>query len=205
MFRAAKNVDTAFKFIRTTCVTVIGGCLLITTVTVYKSYEFSKAAQGKIYVIANGKALEALSAERKDNVPIEARDHIKMFHHYFFTLSPDEKAIRENITKALYLADGSAKRQYDNLEENKYFSNMISGNVNQTIQVDSIQLDLSSYPHYFRCYAVQELTRPTSVVTRKLVTEGQLRNVGRSENNSHGFLIERWTVVENRDINIKNR
>jgi len=39
--------------------------------------------QERIYILANGKALEAWSAERRDNIPVEARDHVKMFHHYF--------------------------------------------------------------------------------------------------------------------------
>ena len=41
--------------------------------------------------------------------------------------------IQSNITKALYLADGSAKRQYENLKENGYYSNIISGNISQQI------------------------------------------------------------------------
>ena len=62
---------------------------------------------------------------KENNIPLEARDHVKMFHYYFFTLDPDDKVIQYNITKALYLADVSAKRQYDNLKENGYYSNLI--------------------------------------------------------------------------------
>ena len=108
--------------------------------------------------------------------------------------------IQQNITRALYLADGSAKRTYDNFKENGYYANIISGNISQQITVDSISLNTYNHPYYFRCYAVQEITRATSIVLRNLVTEGYLRNVSRSENNSHGFLIEKWNTVENRDL-----
>ncbi|MDP3180258.1 MAG: conjugative transposon protein TraK, partial [Bacteroidota bacterium] len=40
---------------------------------------------------------------------------------------------------------------------------------------------------------------------RSLITEGALRNVSRSDNNPHGFLIERWNTIENRDIKTENR
>jgi conjugative transposon TraK protein len=172
---------------------------------VVKSFQLIRQTQEHIYILSNGKALEAYSAERKDNIPVEARDHVKMFHHYFFTLDPDDKTIISNLTKALYLADLSAKQQYDNLKENRYYSNIISGNISQAIEVDSIYIGTDDYPYYFRYYAKQRITRPTSVVMRTLVTEGYLRNVARSDNNSHGFLIERWNTLENKDIKTLNR
>ena len=58
--------------------------------------------------------------------------------------------------------------------------------------MDSIEINLNQYPYYFHCRALQKIIRPTSIVTRNLVTEGYLRNVSRSDNNSHGFLIERY-------------
>jgi conjugative transposon TraK protein len=166
----------------------------------YKSYQLAAMTQSKIYVLANGKALEALAGERKDNLTVEARDHIRMFHHYFFTLDPDDKVILGNINKALYLADGSAKRQYENLKENGYYSNIIAGNISQQISIDSLALNTDNYPYYFRCYATLQIIRTTSIVTRSLVTEGYLRSVSRSDNNSHGFLIERWRTLENKDL-----
>jgi conjugative transposon TraK protein len=113
--------------------------------------------------------------------------------------------ITANITRALYLADASAKKQYDNLKESGYYSNLISGNISQEISIDSIMVNLDSYPFYFRCMAQEKLIRTTSIVTRSLITEGYLRNVERSDNNSHGFLIERWMILENKDLKIENR
>jgi conjugative transposon TraK protein len=161
--------------------------------------------QGKVYILANGKALEAYASDRKDNIPVEAKDHVKTFHQLFFTLDPDDKVIKTNLTKALYLADASAKREYDNLKENGYYSGIISGNISQAIKVDSISIDIDQYPYRFRCYATQSIIRTTSIVSRSLITEGALRNVSRSDNNPHGFLIERWNTIENRDIKTENR
>jgi len=205
MFQQLKNIDTAFRHIRLFSLVLIAACGFICCYTVYKSFQLITQTQERIYILSNAKALEAYSAERKDNIPVEARDHVKMFHHYFFTLDPDDKMIQVNITKALYLADVSAKRQYDNLKENRYYSNIISGNISQGIEVDSIQLNLDNYPYYFRYYSKQRIIRATSIVMRSLITEGYLRNVARSDNNAHGFLIERWNTLENKDIKTINR
>jgi len=71
--------------------------------------------------------------------------------------------------------------------------------------VDSIVINLNSYPYYFKCYAQERIIRPTSIVTRDLITEGNLRNVTRSDNNPHGFLIEKWAILENKDIKVEQR
>lgn len=205
MFKQMKNIDTAFRHVRSFTLLVVMGSILLCGFTLYKSYQLVGTVQSKIYILANGKALEAYASDRKDNIPVEARDHVKTFHEAFFTLDPDDKVIQGNITKALYMADASAKRAYDNLKEAGFYTNIISGNISQRIKVDSIQVDMAQYPYYFRCYATQDIIRTTSTVSRSLVTEGYLRNVSRSDNNTHGFLIERWATLDNRDIKTVNR
>ena len=205
MFSKMKNIDTAFRHVRGFTMLVITGCILISCFSLYKSFTLVSQMQNKVYILANGKALEAYASDRKDNIPVEARDHVKTFHQFFFTLDPDDKVIKSNVTKALYLADDSAKRIYDDLKENGYYSGIISGNVSQTIKIDSITVDINSYPYGFRCYATQNIIRTTSIAHRSLITEGNLRNVSRSDNNPHGFLIERWNTIENRDLGTENR
>jgi conjugative transposon TraK protein len=205
MFQKTKNIDSAFRYIRLFSLVFVLSCALISIFIAHKSYELATKAQSKVYILANGKALEAYAADRKDNIPVEARDHVKMFHQYFFTLDPDEKVIQPNITRALYLADASAKREYDNLKENGYYSSIIAGNISQQIQADTISINTDIYPYYFRYKGQQKIIRPTTIVTRSLITEGYLRNVSRSDNNPHGFLIEKWQTIENKDLNIQNR
>jgi conjugative transposon TraK protein len=205
MFQKTKNIDTAFRHIRLFSLIFLAGCLVVCLFISFKSYQLAANAQQKIFILANGKALEAYSADRKDNIPVEAKDHVKMFHHFFFSLDPDEKVIQANITKALYLADASAKQQYDNLKENGYYSNLISGNISQEIEMDSIQINTEVYPYYFKYKGRERIIRPTTIVTRSLVTEGYLRNVSRSDNNAHGFLIEKWRTLENNDLTTQSR
>ena len=205
MFKKAQHIDKAFKHIKAFSIGLVAACVLISCFALYKSIELVNNMQQKVYVLANGQAIKAYSAPRDEHIEVEIRDHVKNFHHYFFTLDPDEAVIEEHIGKALYLSDASAKKQYDDLKEGNYYSGIISGNISQRILVDSIHVSVADHPFYFRCYATQQLTRPTSILTRSLVTEGYLRNVSRSDHNPHGFLIERWKILENKDLNVKNR
>lgn len=205
MFKQTKNIDSAFRHIKTFSFILVAGCFLLCGFVFYKSYELSVRAQDKIYILAGDRALEAYASGRKDNLLVEGESHVKLFHTYFFSLDPDEKVIDDNIAKALYLADGSAKTQYYNLKETGYYSNIIAGNISQHISIDSVVVSIKSEPYFFHCYATIKIIRPNSIVTRNLVTQGYLRNISRSDHNAHGFLIERWETLANEDIKTENR
>jgi len=205
MFKRPKNIESAFQHIRQFSLLWLLACGWLCTYTLSKTYNIVTESERKVYILSSGKVLEALAADRKDNLPVEAKDHVRSFHEYFFTLDPDDKVINTNIGRAFYLADGSAKAMYDNLKESGFYAGMIAGNISQQIAVDSIDLDTRSYPYYFRCWATQRIIRPTSMVTRGLLTEGWLRTCGRSDNNPHGFLIERWKIIENKDQKVETR
>lgn len=205
MFRQAKNIDSAFRHFKAFSIILIVSCFLLTGFVIYKSYQLSSTVEDRIYVLDGFNAVQAKASNREDNIEVECKHHINMFHTYFFTLDPDEKVIDANLTKAMYLADGSAKKQYDNLKETGYYANIIAGNISQHISIDSINVNLKTEPYLFHCYATIKIIRPNSIVTRNLVTEGFIRSVSRSDHNPHGFLIERWETLENKDIKIENR
>jgi len=205
MFKKAKSIESAFQLIRAFCVGVMVLSVLLAGFALNISFRMVTRAESRIFILANGKILEAYAGDRKDNIEVEARDHITTFHKEFFSLDPDEQVITAHISKALYLADRSAKKQYDNLKESGYYTNLIAANISQQIEVDSISIRTQDYPYYFHCVAHEKLVRATSIVTRNLITEGWLRNVARSDHNPHGFLIENWVILENRDIKTEIR
>ncbi|MGN6437273.1 MAG: conjugative transposon protein TraK [Agriterribacter sp.] len=200
-----KNIDTAFRHVRLFSLFFLVGCIVVSLYALYLTQKITTNAQNKIFVLANSKALEAYASERKENIPAEAKDHVNTFHQLFFNVTPDNNIIQRNISRALYLADRSAKQHYDNLKESGYYTNVMSGNVSQELTADSIYINLDAHPYYFRFHGTLQIIRTTSIATRSLVTEGVLRSVARSDNNSHGFLIEKWNIIENRDIKIQNR
>ncbi|WP_200979787.1 conjugative transposon protein TraK [Echinicola sp. 20G] len=205
MFENLKNIDSAFRHIRLFSLLGIVSVCTLCGLLCFRSLNHAERAQEHIYILAHGKVLEAFSGERNENIAVEAKDHIKMFHHYFFTLAPDENQINNQLSKSLYLADGSAKTAYDNLKEKGYYQRIVAANISQDIKMDSIRLDTNAYPYGFIYYGTQTIVRSSSVLTRNLVTKGRLREVRRSDNNPHGLLIERWETLSNTNQTVHNR
>ena len=97
MFKETKNIDSSFRHIKVFTFLVVAGCFLLCGFVLYKSYELSARVQDKIYILAGDQAMEAFASKRKDNLLVEAKSHISLFHIYFFTLDPDDKVIEKNI------------------------------------------------------------------------------------------------------------
>ena len=206
MIGKAKYIDSAFRNIRSFSITFIFCCATICMWSLWLNKKQIDKLNGRVYVIANGKLLDAVAIDRADSIAIEIRDHVKMFHYYFFNLAPEDQAIQESIAKALYLADGSAKRVYDDYAESGYYNNLISGKINQQVMdYDSILIDLDHLPISFRYYGKEIITRSTNKVTRSLITQGIIMFSKISDKNPHGFLIEKWRVIENLDLKPENK
>ena len=158
----------------------------------WNSYSFAEKQRQKIYVLDNGKSLMlALSQDMAQNRPVEAKSHVQRFHELFFTLSPDKDAIESNVRRSLFLAD---------LSEKGYYNRVISGNINQTVEIDSMKCDFDQYPYRVDTYARQLIVRESSLTVRSLVTTCRLLNATRSDNNPHGFIMEAFTITENKDL-----
>jgi hypothetical protein len=96
--------------------------------------------------------------------------------------------------------------QYRLLSESGYYAGVVSGNISQRLIVDSISVDQDAVPWYVRFYGRLSIIRPTSIVTRSLITEGYVRDLQSiSDHNPHGLLMEKWKILENKDLNIQAR
>ena len=176
-------------------------CFGLTGFVAYKSYDFMNQQRQQIYVLADGQSLVlAKSQDIRANRPVEGRDHVRRFHQLFFSLDPDEKVIQDRMKEALYYGDNSVQRQYQNLKESGYFNNIISANISQELITDSITLNDQQQPYYVKFYGREKVVRSSTITYRSLVTECYLREVTRTDNNPHGFLMERWTIVNNSDL-----
>jgi conjugative transposon TraK protein len=205
-FKSLKNIESSFRQIRLFGIVFVCVCTGIVGYALWKSYSFAEKQREKIYVLDGGKSLMlALSQDLSQNRPVEAREHVKRFHELFFTLSPDKNAIESNIQRSFFLADKSAFNYYKDLSEKGYYNRIISGNINQTVQVDSVVCNFDRYPYQVATYARQMIVRESSVTERSLVTRCRLLNSVRSDNNPHGFTIEAFEITENKDLQVFKR
>ena len=182
-FKSLRNIETSFRQIRLFTLVFACLCAVVTGFALWKSYSFAEAQREKIYVLDNGKSLM-----------------LALSHELFFTLSPDKSAIEGNIRRSLLLADKSAFNYYKDLSEKGYYNRVISGNINQMIEIDSVRCDFDKYPYNVRTFARQIILRESSVTERSLVTRCRLLDAVRSDNNPQGFIIEGFEITENKDL-----
>lgn len=205
-FKTLRNIESSFRQIRLYAVVFAVVCLGITGYAVWESYRFAREQRKKVYVLDQGKSLMlALSQDAAINRPVEAREHVRRFHELFFTLAPDRAAIESNMRRAFSLADKSAFDYYRDLSEKGYYNRIISGNVQQRLEVDSVQCNFDTYPYGVRTYARQFIIRSSNVTRRSLVTSCLLVNSVRSDDNPQGFTMEQFRVLENRDVETLER
>lgn len=200
-FKSLKNIETSFKQIRLYALVFGVVCVFVIGFSLWKSYSFAEKQRQKVYVLDNGKSLMlALSQDAALNRPVEAREHVRRFHELFFTLSPDKSAIENNMKRAFFLSDRSAYNYYKDLAEKGYYNRVISGNIQQRVEIDSIICNFDHYPYQVKTFGKQFIARASNITERSLITECRLVNSTRSDNNPQGFIIEDFIVTENRDI-----
>jgi conjugative transposon TraK protein len=205
-FKTLRNIENSFQQIRLYAIVFAVLCASVAGYALWRSYGFAEQQRQKIYVLDNGKSLMlALAQDASINRPVEAREHVRRFHELFFTLAPDKNAIESNMKRAFSLADKSVFNYYKDLLEKGYYNRIISGNVQQRIEMDSVVCNFETYPYGVRSYARQIIIRSSNVTSRSLVTSCLLVNSVRSDNNPQGFNIEKFAVVENRDIEVIER
>lgn len=160
------------------------------------AYEQVSNARQSIYILDNGIPILAKQTNMQMNRPAEYKAAVDLFHSLFFNLTPDDKHIEYQMGKAMYFVDETGVGQYNNLKEKGYFNSILSSSSVLSIQTDSIVIDQNR----FRYYGKQKIDRRSATITRSIITEGELIDIPRSENNSHGVLITNWKTIENKDL-----
>ena len=178
-----KNLENKIKLVGIVCVAVIVGCVVISMSSIWTARGMVADAQQKIYVLDGNVPILVQRTSMEETLDVEARSHVEMFHHYFFTLAPDDKYIQYTMEKAMYLVDETGLAQYNTLKEKGFYS----------IKFDKEKME-------FTYYGRQRIERRTSILMRELVTAGQLKRVPRTDNNPHGLLIVNWRTLLNKDI-----
>lgn len=200
-FNSLQNIQKAFALTRIYLILITIVLLALGGYAIYSSYQFAEAQRSKIYVLENGQPLLlAFSHNVEENRVAEAKSHVRRFHEYFFTISPEKTAIEYNINKALFLSDNVAADYYIKLKEDGFYERIISAGILCEIMVDSVKIDDTTYPYRAYTYGKTSIIRSSSILYRNLETVCDLVNSTRTENNPHGFIIEKWKIINNSDI-----
>ena len=178
-----KNLENKIKLVGIICSAFLMGCIIISVSSIWTA--------------------RCMVTDAQQNVDVEAKSHIEMFHHYFFTLAPDDKYIRYSMEKAMYLVDETGLAQYNTLKEKGFYNNIMGTSAVFSIFCDSIKFNKEKME--FTYYGRQRIERRSNILMRELVTAGQVKRVPRTENNPHGLLITNWRTLLNKDIEQKSK
>lgn len=193
-----KNLENKIKLVGIVCVAVIVECVVISLSSIWTARGMVADAQQKIYVLDGNVPILVQRTSMEETLDVEAKAHVEAFHHYFFTLAPDDKYIQYTMEKAMYLVDETGLAQYNTLKEKGFYNNIMGTSAVFSIFCDSIKFDKEKME--FTYYGRQRIERRTSILMRELVTAGQLKRVPRTDNNPHGLLIVNWRTLLNKDI-----
>lgn len=202
-----QNIDTSLKSMRVITLGSLVFCGLFCGFIYTKSMTQVEESRNKVYLLSNGDALELVrSRSGKDNITAEIKNHITMFHQFFYDLDPDPVDIKTRIGKALYLIDDSGKQIHYKREEALYYHQLINGSISTRVFIDSIALSLDQDNKYqCKIYAWQKFTRSSGVTEKRIDAECSIRNVARTDNNPHGFLIEQYRLINNSNKNEQSK
>lgn len=175
------------------------GCVVYTAMTV-------SGLTNKVYVLNNGQALVAgrqdVSVTRGDEVRVQS----ERFHTFFFTASPNRDVVQRNIESALRLcADRSAYNYYNDNQENGHYRRIAQSNAVQEIIVDSVQVNVRTYPYQVATYSTIFLTRSSKLSKYILITTMNMIDVPRDETNLNGLKVENFKVVRNDLVESRDR
>ena len=181
----------------TVLLTIVGNVVICGFLIFYGAKVISEERK-QVYVLDGDIPFLAQRTQEEANFVMEAKADIQLFHQYFFNLAPDDDYIKWTIGKALYMADGSALKQKQGMDESGFFNDVVSTSATCTIICDSIKLDERA--RKFVYYGTQTIRRPSRTIRRTLITTGGLINAPRTENNPHGLLITNWRKLKNIDL-----
>jgi conjugative transposon TraK protein len=198
-----KNIEKRIKINKTMAIATVIFAMVIVIVGFTYSYKIVQDSRRSIYILDNGIPVLVKQTDELLNRPVEYKAQIDLFHKLFFTLMPDDEYIKKNVDKSLYLIDDTAKRERENLLEKGFYNQIISSNATVSIQTDSINLDLNTKKFVY--YGTQMINRKTSLIIRKLITQGYFKDIARTPNNAHGVLLENWNIIDNSEVAVKQK
>ncbi|MCZ2084494.1 MAG: conjugative transposon protein TraK [Flavobacteriales bacterium] len=196
-----KNIEQKIKINKVVSIASILFAVLIVIAGFVFAYKLVQDSRKSLYVLDNGVPILVKQTDDLLNRPVEYKSQIELFHRLFFTLAPDDRYIKENVEKSLYLIDDSGKKEYTNLREKGFYNQIISGNSLVTVRNDSIKMDLPNKKFIY--YGTQMINRKNTLIIRKLITEGNFEDMIRSPNNPHGVLLRNWRILDNSELSNK--
>lgn len=199
------TIETSFRKLKFITVASIASGVVIALGAVYISGQQMLSNNDNIYVIDRGSAVMAARNGQDAYRDLEVKDHIERFHELMFNLSPNSESIKRNLDRALVMSDKSAYDYWSDLSERGFYSRIVSANISEEIVIDSVKVDMSSYPYQAKTYAKVFMLRESNITAYDFESSCRLVDVERSPSNPHGLMIEKFRVSKNENMGTRQR
>ena len=158
-----------------------------------------------VYVVDKGSTIMATIAEGDIQRDLEVEDHVRRFHELLFNLAPSTESQKRNLEQALHMADRSAYDWWQDQSESGYYARLVSANISQEIQIDSVRFSMQRYPYPATLYGKVFLTRESNITAYDFMSECRLSDVPRSRSNPHGLMVEKFAVKRYESLGTRRR
>jgi len=185
-----KNIYEVLKTNRFIVLAVIIMAMLSTIISSVISYKmYDKSLNGSFAIGKDGEVIPLQWVHQKENLEVEALEHLRLFHIYFYDI--DATNFEMNIEKALWLGNSTVDNVYRQKKADGVYNRLMQYSlVQKVISIDS-EIDLKAEPYPFRTTTVFQINRGSIIDTYELVTKGKILHLEKRNfpKNTHGLLI----------------
>lgn len=199
------GIDQELRLRRLLIVATLGFAACVCIGVVLLSFRFVQQSRDTVYVVDKGSTIMATIASGTVQRDLEVEDHVRRFHQLMFNLAPSSESQKRNLEQALHMADRSAYDWWKDQSESGYYSRLVSANITQEIQIDSVHFSMQTYPYPARLFGKVYLTRESNITAYDFVSECRLSDVPRSRSNPHGLMIEKFAIRKYESLGTRRR
>ena len=200
-----KNIYEVLKLNRFIVLAVIVLAMLSTVVSSIISYKmYDKSLNGSFAIGKNGEVIPLQWVQEKENLQVEALEHLRLFHSYFYGL--DATNFESNIEKALWLGNSTVDNVYRQKKADGVYNRLMQYSLVQKVISIHSEIDLTTEPYPFRTITVFQINRGSVIDTYEMVTTGSLIHLEKRNfpKNTHGLLITDYFENTLKKVNYEN-
>jgi len=189
-----QDFNQSFRSMRLIALLSLSGFVAATVAYAVLYHQLEEEYRQRTYVITSWGTFPASYYDGRKVSRIEAQNHVETFLKNMFAHSAE--TYYEHINAALNLIDEeSGKRIYHDFEEGEVHKNYVRYGSHTEVQVDSVVINMNSFPAKGRFYALQEVHIGTNVRTLPIAASFELVQTYRHEKNPFGLELTNFDFI----------
>jgi hypothetical protein len=185
-----KNQDKVVIYYKKIAIASLCLLGLSSFLSVFLMYKYSEKQSAHVYLARDFSSVERVTDERA-----MISQHVKNFYSLFF--EADQSSFKARTEDALYLVGQSGVELRNRFSEAGWYRQIVQNNVILSVDVDSIAINMDSYPYEVSVKARQNVVRESGSSTRHLDSKFRVIKVANSEKNPFGLRIDNFIITDN--------